>query len=179
MTGRSRTLFRGECAVHDRRADRIAGLAIGGAKSLLYCYIAIVAVIMMHRMGGAIPIDYADSVAGRWVAQNNFLDSDDFPRAKALVKLGLVLSRKDSADLALDPHFQAILMHPKAAPLRTPEVIAALAQQNWLFLVEQEAFWDLLDEPEIQDHLNALEADTAPAHTPPATRPAGGSHNAP
>ena len=158
------------------RVDRVFGFFIGGAKSLLYCYIAIVAVIMIHRMGGAIPVNYADSVSGRWVAQNNFLDGDEFPRAKALVKLGLVLSRKDTAELAMDPHFQAIIMHPKAAPLRSAEVITALANQDWLYLVEQEAFWDLLDEPEIQDHLNALEADSAPTPTPappPPPTPAG------
>lgn len=150
------------------RIDRLFGVAIGGAKSLLYCYIAIVAVIMMNRMGGALPIHYADSLSGRWVAQHNFLDGDEFPRAKALVKLGMVLSRKEATELAMDPRFQAIIMHPKAEPLRTPEVITALANKDWLYLVEQEAFWDLLDEPEIQEHLNALEADSSPVLPTPA-----------
>lgn len=148
------------------QADRVFGVLLGGAKALLLCYILIVALIMIHRRSGSLPVNYATSVSGRWVVQNNFLDGDAFPRAKALVKLGIVMGSKDSIELATNPHFQAIILHPKAAPLRTPAVVKALIAKDWLFLVEQEAFWDLLDEPEIQEHLNAIEEDPPPAEAP-------------
>ena len=89
--------------------------------------------------------------------QHNFFESEELPRAKALVKLGYLLHRKDAVTLASDPHFQAILEHPKAEVLRSPEVAGALARGEWVTLVQSDALLDLLDESEIQEHLNAIE----------------------
>jgi hypothetical protein len=81
------------------------------------------------------------------------------------VKLGYLLHEKDAVALAANPHFQAILSHPKASVLREPEVAAALARGDWMTVVRHEGLLDLLDESEIQEHLNAIEwEDEEPDH---------------
>ena len=142
------------------QTDRLLGLAVGGLKGGLLIYIAFVVLIMTHRLSGSLPVPYATSMSGRWVMQNNFLDSDEFPRArafKALVKLGYLTHSADALHLIQDPHFHAILTHPKAECLRTKEMVRALIEQDWVTVLKNEEVWDLLDEPEIQEHLNAIE----------------------
>ena len=142
------------------QTDRLLGLVLGGLKGALLVYIAFVVLIMTHRLSGSVPVPYATSMSGRWVMQNNFLDSDDFPRAralKALVKLGYLTYSSDTLHLIQDPHFYAILTHPKAECLRSKEIRTALLAQDWVTVLKSEEVWDLLDEPEIQEHLNAIE----------------------
>jgi membrane protein required for colicin V production len=137
----------------------------------------LVGLIMANRTTGKVPIPYASSVTGAWVMQHNLFESEEFPRAKALVKLGYLLHEKDAAALATDPHFQAILAHPKAAVLRQPEVAGALARGDWMTVVRHEGLLDLLDESEIQEHLNAIEwRDEHPAHdkNAPSSAPRSG-----
>jgi len=149
-------------------SDRALGLLVGGIKGVVLIYVAFVILIMTHRLTGKVPVPYASSYVGRWVVQHNFLDSEDFPRAKALAQLGTIIAKQSPLALAKNPHFQAILAHPKAAVLAEPEVQRALLDQDWMALVSHEGIWDLLDEPEIQKHLNAIEAEGEPkrARTP-------------
>ena len=137
--------------------DRTLGALVGVVKGALLVYLAFVGLIMANRATGSVPVPYASSVTGAWVMQHNFLESEEFPRAKALVKLGYLVHHKDAVTLATDPHFQAILEHPKAEVLRSPEVAGALARGEWVSLVQNDALLDLLDESEIQEHLNAIE----------------------
>jgi uncharacterized membrane protein required for colicin V production len=141
--------------------DRFLGMTLGGLKGCLLVYIGFVVLIMSHRLGGHLPVPYATSASGRFVMENNFLDSDEFPRAralKAIVKLGYLTSTAGPAELIRDPHFRAILTHPKAECLRSQEIMGALIRQDWVAVLSNEEVWDLLDEPEIQEHLNAIEA---------------------
>lgn len=137
--------------------DRTLGALVGTVKGTLVVYLVLVGLIMANRATGSVPIPYASSLTGAWVMQHNFFESEEFPRAKALVKLGYLLHRKDAVTLAADPHFQAILEHPKSAILRSPEVAGALARGEWVALVQSDDLLDLLDESEIQEHLNAIE----------------------
>lgn len=138
-------------------SDRTLGALVGTVKGTLVVYLILVGLIMANRATGSVPIPYASSVTGAWVMQHNFFESEEFPRSKALVKLGYLIHRKDAVSLADDPHFQAILEHPKAEVLRSPEVAGALARGEWVTLVQSDALLDLLDESEIQEHLNAIE----------------------
>jgi uncharacterized membrane protein required for colicin V production len=144
------------------QGDRLLGMLAGGLKGGLLVYIAFVVLIMTHRLSGAVPVPYATSQTGRFVMENNFLDSDEFPRAramKAIVKLGYLAYSADTIHLIQDPHFHAILTHPKAECLRSEEMIRALIDQDWVTVLKNEQVWDLLDEPDIQEHLNAIEED--------------------
>jgi hypothetical protein len=38
-------------------------------------------------------------------------------------------------------------------------MIRALIDQDWVTVLKNEQVWDLLDEPDIQEHLNAIEED--------------------
>jgi len=150
--------------------DRALGALVGTVKGTLVVYLALVGLIMANRATGSVPIAYASSVSGAWVMQHNFMESEEFPRAKALVKLGYLLHRQDAVTLASDPHFQAILAHPKAEVLRSPEVAGAMARQEWVTLVRSDALLDLLDESEIQEHLNAIEWSEGPGDADPPPR---------
>ena len=141
--------------------DRFLGLVLGGAKGALTVYVVFLGLIVANQATGAVPVPYASSHTGRWVMQHNVLEAEDFPRAKALTKLGLLVHRQSATVLMTNPHFRAVMSHPKAAVLRTPETARALAQGDWLAVVGDEAVWDLLDEPEIQEHLNAIELGEA------------------
>ncbi|MCB9787255.1 MAG: CvpA family protein [Deltaproteobacteria bacterium] len=154
--------------------DRILGAAAGALKGALVAYLLVVALIMANQITGAVPVPYASSTTGRFVMSHNFLESEEFPRAQALVKLGWLLGTRSAVDLVEDPHIAAILEHPKAQVLRSPEVMQALAASDWLALVGNEAIWDLLDEPDIQAHLEAIEWQEAqePAPAPGALPPA-------
>ncbi|MGM0577406.1 MAG: CvpA family protein [Myxococcota bacterium] len=156
--------------------DRILGTLAGVVKGMLFAYLLILALIMINRTTGRLPIPYGSSVAGRWVMQHNFLESEEFPRARALVKLGWLLTSRDKSELAKDPHVHAILEHPKSAVLREPNVADALARGDWVEVMSHDGIWDLLDEPEVQEHLNAIawedrhdrpEAPAPPEETPP------------
>lgn len=137
--------------------DRSLGAMVGAVKGALLVYLCFVGLIMANRTTGKVPIPYGSSVTGRWVMQHNFFESEEFPRARALAKLGYLLHNRSARQLVENPHFAAIVQHPKAEVLRTPAVAEALARGDWMQLMGDEAIWDLLDEPEIQDHLNAIE----------------------
>lgn len=143
--------------------DRVFGAAAGALKGGLVVYLGVVLLIMTNQTTGAVPVPYASSTTGRFVMSHNFLEAGDFPRAKALVKLGWLLGTRKAISLVDDPHIRAILEHPKAAVLRSPDVMQALAASDWLSLVGDEAIWDLLDEPEIQEHLEAIEWEAPPS----------------
>lgn len=162
-------------------ADKSLGLVFGLAKGALLVYVFIIGLIMLNQLTGMAPVPYANSATGRLVMQNNFLESEEFPRGRALLKLGWLLHSTPPDQLAGDPHFVAIVTHPKAAPLRTPEVANALYRGDWLSIVQKDAVWDLLDEPEIQEHLNAIEWRTGDPMggvgampSPPAEKPPEG-----
>ncbi|MEZ4267082.1 MAG: CvpA family protein [Myxococcota bacterium] len=147
--------------------DRLFGAAAGALKGGLVVYLGIVGLIMANQTTGSVPIPYASSTTGRFVMSHNFLESEDFPRAQALVKLGWLLGTRKAVDLVGDPHITAILEHPKSVVLRSPDVMAALAASDWLSLVGNEGIWDLLDEPDIQEHLEAMEWQPLGATQPP------------
>jgi uncharacterized membrane protein required for colicin V production len=151
--------------------DRLLGLGLGGLKGAVMIYLAVIALMVVHRVTGKLPVAYASSHVGRFVMRHNILDGEAFPRAKALVKLGWLLRTHAPGDLAIDPHFGAMMAHPKAAFLWSPEMAWALATQDWPKLVADERVWDLLDEPEVQAHLNAMEWDQAPAQGKPPPAP--------
>lgn len=152
--------------------DRGLGMVVGGLKYAVGVYLLFVALIALHESTGKIPLPYGSSVVGRWVMKHNFLESEEFPRARALAKLGWLL-HSDSARLLDDPDFRAVLEHPKAAVLRTPEVATALVRGDWVAVMGEDAVWDLLDEPEIQEHLNAIEWAAQSAGPQDATPPPG------
>ncbi len=137
--------------------DRFLGLLVGGAKGLALIYLGFLVLIMASRWNGKLAVPYASSYTGRLVAQHNLFDSDEFPRARALAKLGWLLSTHEAVELVQNPHFVAILMHPKASVLREGPVIQAMTHGDWLTIMRHRGVWDLLDEPEIQQHLNAIE----------------------
>lgn len=147
------------------RGDRLLGLLLGGLRGGFLVYISFVVLIMAHRLTGNVPVPYATSQSGRWVMEHNFLDNDEFPRAralKAIVTLGYLTVHRDTAHLITNPHFRAILTHPKAECLHDPEVMGALLRQDWVEVLSNEEIWDLLDEPDIQEHLNAIESESVP-----------------
>lgn len=154
-------------------ADRTLGLIVGGLKYGAAVYVTFVALIMANQATGKVPVPYGSSVVGRWVMQHNFLESEEFPRARALVKLGWIMHSRSASELVDNPHFTAILEHPKAEVLRTPAVSAALKTGDWVGIISDEKVWDLLDEPDIQEHLNAIEWDgaQAPGSEPEAPDP--------
>ncbi|MFT7581274.1 MAG: putative membrane protein required for colicin V production [Myxococcota bacterium] len=139
--------------------NRVLGIVLGAAKGALLAYLIMVGLIMAHRMTGKVPIPFESSVAGRLVLQNNFLDSDDFPRAKAMTRFALYLSTHNETEVASNPHIQAILSHPKASSVLTAENLTAFAERDYVTLFASEEVWDFLDEPDIQEHLNALEVE--------------------
>lgn len=160
------------------QADKVLGIVLGAAKGALIAYITVVGLIMANRMTGKVPIPFASSITGRWVMQHNFLDSEDFPRGKALAKLAWLLTTRSQEQLMADPDVQAIMLNPKAQALLTPEVIGALAHKDFVALFSNDAVWDFLDEPDVQQHLNAIEwtlagdpGTTEPAPPPPADGP--------
>lgn len=137
--------------------DRALGTIMGGVKGVLVVYLAFVALIMGNQTTGKLGIPYASSSVGRFVMQHNFFETGEFPRAKALARLGWLVHTHSARELVDNEHYQAILEHPKATVLRSPEVAAALSRGDWLALVGNDQVWDLLDEPAIQGHLNAVE----------------------
>jgi uncharacterized membrane protein required for colicin V production len=152
--------------------DRLFGAAAGALKGGLVVYLGVVALIMANQTTGSVPIPYASSTTGRFVMSHNFLESEEFPRAQALVKLGWLLGTRKAVDLVGDPHINAILEHPKSAVLRSPDVMVALAASDWLSLIGNEGIWDLLDEPDIQEHLEAIEWQSPDSAKPePAVDP--------
>lgn len=155
---------------HDKikRTDRLLGAPVGGAKALVLVYVVFVALIMVARVTGKVPIPYGSSTFGRFAMRYNVLDSDEFPRGRALVQLAAVVNKRETLSLVRDPHFLAILQHPKARVLATPEVTRALLERDWVALMGEPGLWDLLDEPEIQAHLNALEKPGATPAGPKA-----------
>lgn len=160
--------------------DRILGAVVGGVKGVVVVYLAVVLLIMANQLTGHVPVPYASSVTGRWVMKHNLFETEAFPRARALVKLAWLVQGSGTGELLRNEHLQAILEHPKAAVLRSPEVVDAAIKGDWIELMGNDALWDLLDEPEIQDHLNAIEwaegvpatsAGPEPAPPPPPTAP--------
>ena len=139
------------------QADKGLGIVLGAAKGALIAYLVIVGLIMANRMTGKVPIPFAASMTGRWAMQHNFLDSEDFPRGKALAKLAWLVTTRSQEELMANPHLQAIMQNPKAKALFTPEVLAALADKDFIALLSKDAVWDFLDEPSVQRHLNAIE----------------------
>lgn len=148
-------------------ADATLGIVFGTAKGALIAYIAIVGLIMAHRMTGKIPIPFGSSISGRWVMQHNFLDSEEFPRAKAIAQIVLIESKYSSEELAQNPHVQAILQNPKAQALLKPEIMRAVGEGDFVTLLSADEVWDFLDEPDVQQHLNAIEL-AAPVEDPSA-----------
>lgn len=149
-------------------ADKVLGLVVGGAKGVLIAYIAIVGLIMAHRMTDRVPIPFASSVAGRFVLAHNFLDSDDFPQARALAKLAWVASTRSADEMAADPNVQAILSHPKAQDLMTPEILEAIGRKDYISLLSHDALWAFLEDPEVQRRLDAIPwSEGAPPGTTP------------
>jgi|GEM_PF-1083021 len=158
------------------QADKALGVLLGGVKGALIAYITVVGLIMAHRMTGKVPIPFGDSISGRWVLQNNFLDNDEFPRGKALAKLAWLMTTRSQAELAADPHVQAIMANPKAQSLFTAGVLGALANKDFVSLLGNDALWEFLDEPDVQGHLNAIEwapaeATAKPPEPPPTDGP--------
>ncbi len=151
--------------------DRSIGAALGTAKAALLVYVAVVALIIVHRTTGKLPLPYDDSETGRWVVAHNVLESDAFPRVRATVKLGAVLQRRTAGELASDPHMLAILAHPKAAFLRSPEMVDAMQRGDWVTVLGDERVWALLDDPDVQRELDAIELGDAPPPAPQAEAP--------
>ncbi len=156
-------------------SDRALGMAMGAVKGVLIVYLGFVALIMTNQSTGQLGIPYASSSVGRFVMQHNFFETGEFPRAKALARLGWLVHTQSARELVDNESYKAILEHPKAAVLRSPEVAAALARGDWVAIVGNDEIWDLLDEPEIQAHLNNVELPqlTLPisADEPPPPRP--------
>lgn len=119
-------------------------------------------------MTGKLPIPFGSSISGRWVMQHNFLDSEEFPRAKALAQIVLIKTKYSDAELAQNPHVQAILQNPKAQALLTPEIMRAVGEGDFVTLLSADEVWDFLDEPDVQQHLNAIEL-AAPSEAPAPT----------
>jgi hypothetical protein len=134
---------------------------MGAAKSLVLVYVVFVVLIMVNRVTGHAPIPYESSTVGRWTLRHNLLDSDEFPRGRALVQLAAVVHQRETLSLVRDPDFLAILHHPKAAVLASPEVTSALLERDWVALIGEPGLWDLLDEPDVQRHLAALDRSQA------------------
>ena len=130
--------------------NRFLGSATGLAKGALYAYLAIVLLLQIQRIADKTPLPWQSSVAARWVAQHNFLDRG---KLGALVKLAWLVSTRDFATLAQDPRSQKLINHPKAKVLQSPAVLAAIANQDYVALLSNDALWDYLDEPEVQETL--------------------------
>lgn len=150
--------------------DRSIGALLGTAKAALLVYVAVVALVVVHRTTGKLPLPYDASETGRWVLAHNVLESDAFPRVRATVKLGAVLQRRSAGQLAHDPHMLAILTHPKAAFLSSPDMVDAMKRGDWVTVLGDERVWELLDDPEVQRQLDAI--DLGDPHAPPSTPPA-------
>ncbi len=154
--------------------DRVLGAVVGGVKGVVFAYVLIVGIIMINQLGAGLAIPYASSVSGRWVMKHNVFEDEEFPRARALARVAYVLHTKGAAELLTNPHFREVVEHPKAGVLRDPLVVDALIRGDWISVMGRDDLWDLLDEPDVQAHLNAIEIqgmDGGPISGAPAPAP--------
>lgn len=130
--------------------NRTLGLAVAGAKGALIAYVALVMLIQVTRMSkpGSGPPFWNSSASARFVAEHNALDSGE---VGAFAKLTWLMSTHDQLKLALDPRFQRVLANPRAATLiKSPEFLAAVASQDYVGILKNDALWKLLEEPSVQ-----------------------------
>ena len=144
--------------------NRFLGAAVSLAKGVLIAYLAIVLLLQVQRIAAKTPIPIQSSIAAGYVAKHNFFDRGE---VGALVKLVWVVSTRDPQQLMKDPRAQKLLAHPKAKVLQTPEVLAALAGQDYVTLLRNDALWDFLDEPDVQETLAEFDwVEDAPKQPP-------------
>ena len=150
--------------------NRFLGAAVSLAKGVLIAYLAIVLLLQVQRIAGKTAVPVQSSIAASYVAKHNFFDRGE---VGALVKLVWVVSTRDPQQLMKDPRAQKLIAHPKAKVLQTPAVLAALASQDYVTLLRNDALWDFLDEPDVQETLATFDwfEDTGKPSPEPARTP--------
>jgi len=150
--------------------NRFLGAVVSLAKGALIAYILIVLLLQVQRIAAKIPFPWQSSAIASLVAKHNFLDRGEFG---ALTKLGWLVGTRDLATLSKDPRAQKLMNHPKAKGLYTPEVLAAIQNQDYVTLLRNNALWAYLEDPEVQAILQSFDwVEDAPGKAPtpaPAT----------
>lgn len=147
--------------------NRALGAIVSLAKGALIAYLAIVVLLQIQRISGNTPFPVQSSIATRFVAENNVLDRGELG---ALVKLGWLVSTRDTNELGQDPRAQKLMAHPKAQGLFTPELLAAVRNQDYVALFDNDALWEFLRDSEVQETLDSfdwIEDDGAAAPASP------------
>ena len=134
--------------------NRFLGAVVSLAKGALIAYLVIVLLLQVQKITPKMPFPSQSSVIASLVAKHNFLDRSELG---ALAKLVWLLSTRDLAELSKDPRSQVLMTHPKAKGLYTPEVLSAIQNQDYVTLLRNDALWDYLKEPVIQEALDKFD----------------------
>jgi uncharacterized membrane protein required for colicin V production len=129
--------------------NRIAGTALGGAKGALFCYALIAGLITVGRASDA-RIPWKTSIAGKFVAEHNILDRGE---VGAFAKLAWLVGTRDHDQLMADPRFAALTRLPGAGVFTSPDVLAAIGDNDWVVLMSHEPLWDFLKQEAVQKNL--------------------------
>lgn len=159
--------------------DRGLGGLLGAAKgaALVYVVLALLTVFgpVLGRSAPAFDLDLTKSLVGREVLRHNFLQTQVFPRAQALLTIVRILQVPSAREAALrDPNFYYVLQHPNAAFLGDPLIQKAILDGDWPFVVEDGRAFLLLEDIEVVNALNRIEVEPAealPALPPPPPTP--------
>lgn len=134
--------------------NRFLGAIVSLAKGALIAYIAIVLLLQIQRIADKTPFPKQSSYFATLVDKYNFLNRGEM---RALTKLIWLASTRDLTTLGSDPRARKLMQHPKAKELYTPEVFAALQNQDYVTLVRNDALWDYLGDPVVQQTLDEFE----------------------
>lgn len=134
--------------------NRLLGAAASLGKGVLITYLALVMLIQVQRITNKTPVPWQSSYAARFVASRNFLDRTPLGR---LAKLGWIFLKNAPEDLAREPRMAILVTHPKAKLLLSADLVAAARTNDFVALLQNEALWDYLAEPEIKDTLDSFD----------------------
>ncbi|MCC6621053.1 MAG: CvpA family protein [Deltaproteobacteria bacterium] len=133
--------------------NRLFGALVSGAKGALIAFVILVFLLQIQRITNKVELPIASSFTLRFAADHNFLERGS---AGALAKIVWLVGTGDRDKLAADPRVQRLLVHPKAAALTSPEVLAAIGRQDYVALLSNSALWDFLEDEQVQAELEAI-----------------------
>jgi uncharacterized membrane protein required for colicin V production len=127
--------------------NRALGAGVSFAKGGLIAFVLLVLLLQF------VAIDKKDhplgsSVTASWVAKNQ--DFIATGRLGTLAKLAWIIGNRDPIELANDSRLQSLAAHPKGAILRSPEVLLAVARQDFVALLKNEQLWEFIDDEEVR-----------------------------
>jgi len=145
------------------RWDRIAGAALGVAKTFLLLFLALNALVLMEKPAGKVldnaDLGYRDSVMVSLARDHNLLSGIHLPVVGNLETLSRLASDPEAQRrLAEDPKVKQLLAHPKVRRLLgDPALIEASEGQDVSALLANPRLAELIGDPEIQQLLSEIE----------------------